>query len=212
MEAFMYRLHPQTLKLQAIIQKGVIGEVRVIRAGFGFSLNESAKNVRLEKRMGGGCLMDVGCYCVNAMRTFFQDEPEQVAGQAKRGKISGVDMTFGGVVMFPQGRFGVFTSSFQTILDWGVEIVGTLGRISVPSPWKPDARLASFVVEANGKREVVQIKNGGGIYHCEVDHFSRCILHGEPLALPPEEGLKNMRVIEALYKSTRRGRAVRVKA
>jgi predicted dehydrogenase len=212
MEAFMYRLHPQTLKLQELIQKGAIGEVRVIRAGFGFSLNESAKNVRLAKRMGGGCLMDVGCYCVNAMRTFFREEPEQVVGQTKRGKISGVDMTFGGLLMFPQGRLGVFTSSFQTVPDWGVEIVGTLGRISVPSPWKPDGRLASFVLEANGKRKTVQIKNGGGIYHCEVDHFSRCILEEKPLALAPEDGLKNMRVIEALYSSARRGRAVRVKA
>ena len=156
--------------------------------------------------------MDVGCYCVNAMRTFFRDEPELVAGQAKRGKISGVDMTFGGVLMFPQGRLGVFTSTFQTVLDWGLEIVGTLGRISVPSPWKPDGRLASFVLEANGKREVVQIKNGGGIYHCEVDHFSRCILERKPLAMPPEEGLKNVRVIEALVNSARRSRAVRVKA
>jgi predicted dehydrogenase len=212
MEAFMYRFHPQTLKIQELIQKGVIGEIRVIRAGFGFSLNESAKNVRLGKRMGGGCLMDVGCYCVNALRSFFGDEPEQVVGTAKRGKISGVDMTFGGLLTFPQGRLGVFTSSFQTSLDWGVEIVGTLGHISVPSPWKPDGRLASFVLEANGKKETVQIKNGGGIYHCEVDHFSRCILERKPLALPPEEGLKNMRVIEALYTSARRGRAVRLKA
>lgn len=211
MEAFMYRFHPQTLKLQEIIRRGVIGEVRVIRAGFGFSLNESATNVRLGRRMGGGCLWDVGCYCVNAMRTFFGDEPEQVAGQAKRGKVSGVDMTFGAVLMFPEGRMGVFTSSFQTVLDWGVEIIGTLGRISVPSPWKPYARLASFVLDANGKREVIQVKNGGGIYHCEVDHFSRCILQKKPLAWPPEEGLKNVRVIEALYDSARRGRVVRVK-
>jgi len=211
MEAFMYRLHPQTLRIQELIGESAIGEVRVIRAGFGFSLNESAKNVRLVKRMGGGCLMDVGCYCVNAMRTFFRAEPTQVVGRAERGKISGVDMTFGGLLMFPEGRLGVFSSSFQTVLDWGVEIVGTLGRISVPSPWKPDGRLASFVLEANGKKKTVQIKNGGGIYYCEVDHFSRCILEGKPLALPPEEGLKNMRVIQALYDSARRGRAVRVK-
>jgi D-xylose 1-dehydrogenase (NADP+, D-xylono-1,5-lactone-forming) len=92
-----------------------------------------------------------------------------------------------------------------------VEIAGTLGRISVPSPWKPDGRLASFVLEANGKKETVSIKNGGGIYHCEVDHFSRCILEGRPLAFPPEDGLKNMRVIEALYSSARLGRAVRVR-
>jgi predicted dehydrogenase len=211
MEAFMYRVHPQTLKLQEIIQQGNIGEVRVIRAGFGFSLNERAKNVRLGRDTGGGCLWDVGCYCVNAMRTFFRDEPEQVAGQARRGRISGVDMTFGGVLIFPEGRLGIFSSSFETTLDWGVEIVGTRGRISVPSPWKPDSRLASFVVEVGGKRKSVQIKNGGGIYHCEVDHFSRCILERKPLALSPEEGLKNVRVIEALYSSAQRGGVVRVK-
>ena len=143
--------------------------------------------------------MDVGCYCVNAMRTFFRASLQRSWDRAERGKITGVDMTFGGVLMFPGGRLGVFNSSFRTILDWGVEIVGTQGRISVPSPWKPDGRLASFVVEANGKRETVQVKNGGGIYHCEVDHFSRCILEGITPALLPEEGLKNMRVIEALY-------------
>jgi len=212
MEAFMYRLHPQTLRIQELVHKGVIGEIRVIRAGFGFSLNESAKNVRLVRRMGGGCLMDVGCYPVNAIRTFFQEEPEQVVAQAERGRISGVDMTFGGLLIFPRGRLGVFSSSFQTTLDWGVEIVGTLGRISVPSPWKPDGRLASFVLERNGKKETVHIKNGGGIYHCEVDHFSRCILEDRPAALPPEEGLKNMLVIEALQNSARHGRAVGVKA
>jgi predicted dehydrogenase len=212
MEAFMYRLHPQTLRIEELLRKGAIGEVRLIRAAFGFSLSESAKNVRLVKRMGGGCLMDVGCYCVNAIRTFFQEEPQQVMAQAKRGKISGVDMTFGGLLLFPHGRLGVFSSSFDTTLDWGVEIIGTLGRISVPSPWKPDGRLASVVLEANGKKETIQIKNGGGIYHCEVDHFSRCILEGKPVALRPEEGLKNMRVIEALYQSARRGRSVRVKA
>ena len=108
MEAFMYRLHPQTLKVQELIGKGAIGEIRVIRAGFGFSLNEAAKNVRLVSRMGGGCLMDVGCYCVNAMRTFFREEPHQVMGQAERGKISGVDMTFGGLLMFSRGRLRSF--------------------------------------------------------------------------------------------------------
>ena len=209
MEAFMYRLHPQTLRIQELIRKGSVGEVRVIRAGFGFRLSEEAKNVRLLKR-GGGCLMDVGCYCVNAIRTFFGAEPKQVAGHAERGKVSGVDMTFAGVLLFPEGRLGVFSSSFRTALDWGVEIVGTQGRILVPSPWKPDGHLASFVVETNGKAETVHIKNGGGIYHCEVDHFSRCIIEGKPLALPPEEGLKNMRVIEGLYRSARRSQVVRL--
>ena len=146
------------------------------------------------------------------MRTFFGAEPKQVVGQAERGRVARVDMTFGGMLMFSEGRLGVFSSSFRTALDWGVEIAGTQGRILVPSPWKPDGRLASFMVEANGKNETVLIKDGRGIYHCEVDHFSRCVLEGRPLALPPEEGLKNMRVIEALHRSARRGQVVRIKA
>jgi predicted dehydrogenase len=96
-------------------------------------------------------------------------------------------------------------------LDWSVEIVGTQGRIFVPSPWKPNAQLASFILEVNGKAETVEIRDGGGIYHLEVDHFSRCVLENQPLGLPPEDGLRNMAVIDALQKSARTGRVAKVR-
>lgn len=210
MEAFMYRFHPQTLRIQELVAAGTIGQVRIIRAAFGFLLREEAKNVRLVKRMGGGSLMDVGCYCINVMRTLFQDEPLRVIGHAERGKQVSVDMTFSGTLLFSNGRLGIFTSSFQSAVDWGVEIAGTEGRILVPSPWKPDARLASFILEVGGKSSEVVIRNGGGIYHREVDEFSRSILEGRSPALAPEEGLKNMRVIEALQRSARLGKMARL--
>lgn len=210
MEAFMYRLHPQTLKIQEMLAKGAIGEARVIRAAFGFSLDEGSGNVRLVPRMGGGCLMDVGCYCVNAIRTFFAREPIAVYGHAMRGKQAAVDMMFAGTLLFSDGRLGIFNSSFRTVLDWGLEIVGTRGRIRIPSPWKPDGRLATLILETDGKERSIEVRNGGGIYHCEVDHFSRCVLERRVPALSLEESLQNMRVIEALKESARRGERVRL--
>jgi xylose dehydrogenase (NAD/NADP) len=211
MEAFMYRFHPQTTKVKEFLTAGAIGEVRIIRAAFGFPLNQEAPNVRLAADLAGGCLMDVGCYCVNAIRHFFGEEPTAVLGHAARAKAGGVDLTFAGTLIFSDQRAGVFNSSFKTVLDWGVEIVGTQGRILVPSPWKPNAQLALFTVETKGEPQTVEVKNGGGLYHLEVDHFSRCVLEDRPVALPPDDGLRNMAVINALYQSARTGKSVKVR-
>jgi D-xylose 1-dehydrogenase (NADP+, D-xylono-1,5-lactone-forming) len=211
MEAFMYRFHPQTAKIKELLVQEAIGPVRVVRAAFGFPLNQEAPNVRLAEELSGGCLMDVGCYCVNAIRLAFGEEPLAVLGHAVRGEKSTVDVTFAGTLIFANGREGIFNSSFQTVLDWGVEIVGTRGRILVPSPWKPSHQLASFRLESNGKAETIEIKDGGGIYHLEVNHFCRAILEDQPLEVPPEDGMRNMAVIDALQKSARTGRLVKVR-
>lgn len=210
MEAFMYRVHPQTLKIQELLHERRIGEVRVIRAGFGFTLDENSGNVRLETKMGGGCLMDVGCYCVNAIRTFFGEEPLLVLGHAERGRRTKVDMNFAGTLVFSEGRLGIFNSSFQTVLDRGLEIIGTRGRILVSSPWKPDGQFTSFILEVEGHAKVVEIRNGGAIYHNEVDHFSRCVLANKPSPIRPEDGWRNMIVIDALKRSAQSGKQVKI--
>jgi len=211
MEAFMYRFHPQTSKVKEVLTSGAIGEVRVVRAAFGFPLNQEVPNVRLAADLSGGCLMDVGCYCVNAIRYFFGEEPITVSGYAARGSAKGVDLTFAGTLIFTNHRAGIFNSSFETVLDWRVEIVGTQGRILVPSPWKPSAELASFAVEVKGEPQVVEVKDGGGLYHSEVNHFSQCVLEGRPVAVPPDDGMRNMAVINALYDSARTSSLVKVR-
>jgi D-xylose 1-dehydrogenase (NADP+, D-xylono-1,5-lactone-forming) len=210
MEAFMYRVHPQTLRIQELLRERTIGEIRVMRAGFGFTLDEDSGNVRLETRMGGGCLMDVGCYCVNAIRTFFGEEPSLVLGHAERGKRTKVDMNFAGTLVFSEGKLGIFNSSFRTVLDRGIEIIGTRGRILAPSPWKPDGKLSTFTLEVDGKAKVIEIRDGGEIYHNEVNHFSRCVLTNKPPLIPPEDGWRNMIVIDALKRSARTGRRVKI--
>jgi D-xylose 1-dehydrogenase (NADP+, D-xylono-1,5-lactone-forming) len=210
MEAFMYRVHPQTLMIQELLRERKIGEVRVIRAGFGFTLDEDSGNVRLETRMGGGCLMDVGCYCVNAIRTFFGEEPTLLLGHAERGKRTKVDMNFAGTLVFSEGKLGIFNSSFRTVLDRGIEIIGTRGRILVPSPWKPDGKLTSFTLEVNGEVKLIKIRNGGAIYHNEVNHFSRCVLANKLPLISPDDGWRNMIVIDALKRSARTGKQVKI--
>ena len=122
MEAFMYRFHPQTLKILDLVAKQAIGKVRMVHASFGYTLDEAAQNVRLVPKMGGGSLMDIGCYCVNAIRTMFGEEPVAVHGHSERGHTRAVDMAFAGSLFFSGGRIGLFTSSFRTALDWGIEI------------------------------------------------------------------------------------------
>ena len=202
MEAFMYRFHPQTLKVQELLQRGSIGELRVVRACFGFRLDESSKNIRVILPKGGGSLLDVGCYCVNAMRTFFRKEPVAVYGHSIPQK-NDTDIMFGGIVHFPGSRLGLFNSSFQTVLDCDVTLVGTHGRILIPSPWKPDRKLSSITLESSGSSKQIDIRNGGDVYVREVDHFSNRILRNIPEVLAPEDALRNMRVIEALQRSAK---------
>ena len=136
MEAFMYRFHPQTLRIRQLLVKGIIGEARVIRAAFGFTLDEATNNIRLVPKKGGGCLMDVGCYCVNAMRTFFADEPLIVYGHAERGKKTAVDMTFGGALIFSGGPYRDFQFKFQDC-----------PRLGSGDHWNPGAYSGSITLE-----------------------------------------------------------------
>jgi predicted dehydrogenase len=156
--------------------------------------------------------MDVGCYCVNSIRTFFAEEPVSVFGHAEYGKRTGIDLSFAGTLIFSEGKLGIFSSSFQTTLDRRVEIIGTQGRILVPSPWKPDGKLSSFTIEINGRPKLVETHNGGEIYLNETDHFSRCVLARRTPLLTSSDGLRNMVVIDALKKSAKTGKEIRLTA
>src|SRR3954468_11361124 len=105
MEAFMWRFHPQTDELVRLVRDGAVGDVRVIRAPFGFNL-PWLENVRWDPALEGGALMDVGCYCVSAMRLLCDAEPERVSGEQVLNH--GVDARFAGVLRFPGDVLGTF--------------------------------------------------------------------------------------------------------
>jgi xylose dehydrogenase (NAD/NADP) len=131
-EAFMYRHHPQTERLAALVADGAVGRLRLIRAAFGFSLGDGG-DVRMSTALEGGALMDVGCYCVNAVR-LLAGEPARVTGQQVLGG-DGVDVAFVGTLALPADVIAHFDAGFVFAPRSALEVVGEDGSLIVADPW-----------------------------------------------------------------------------
>jgi len=211
MEAFMYRFHPRSRRVKSLIDQGAIGDPRLIRSAFCFHHADPA-DIRFRPEMGGGALLDVGCYGVSLARWLLGTEPETVQACAEYGS-SGVDTTTVGLLRFPGGRLAVVEASFTSALQQTFSVVGTEGAIELPHdafiPWEKDAwfRLRSRD-EEEGSVEVVP---GADEYQLMVEHFAGAVLGKVDLEFPPEESVENMRVLDAMARAAREDRPVRVK-
>lgn len=205
MEAVMYRFHPQTERALEIVRTGELGELKLIRSSFSFALDDP-HNIRLRPETGGGALLDVGCYAVNACRTFFGQEPWRV--QATARYRYGVDVSLSGFLDFPSGGQGLIDCSFERPLRHTYEVIGTRGRLVVPAAF--DIRLdpgAVHVYHPAGRAERVEVIpfESTDHYRLMVEHFGRAVLDCEPLRYPASEGETNIRVLEALARAAREG-------
>lgn len=213
MEAFMYRFHAQWARVAEIVREGDIGDVRFARAAFSFVMN-NPDDIRYDPRLGPGALMDVGCYCINFLRfaAGIQNpgaEPEAVLAAAHfRDEDRKIDETVAGTLRFPNDVLGQFVCSFRMSGGAMAEIVGSKGRIEIPNPWLP-GNTTQLVIASGGETRTEEVA-GSDNYVAEVEHFSRCVMSGTPLLLPPSDARANMAVIEALRKSARSGREVRL--
>ena len=204
MEAFMYRFHPQTEKVLQLIQQGAIGTVRLIHAAFTFRLAHRATNIRLKPELGGGALMDVGCYCVNVSRTLAGTEPVEVQAYAHWAE-TGVDEQLVGTLRFADGLLAQFDCALSLERREMYQVVGTDGHLDVPKAFLPGTA-DTTVIQRHGRRtETVHTILGVDEYQLMVEHFADCVLHQMPVRYPPSEAANNMRVIEALYRSARNG-------
>jgi predicted dehydrogenase len=131
-EAFMYRHHPQTVRLTELVAEGAIGALRSIRSSFSFVLSDP-DDVRLSSALEGGALLDLGCYCVSASR-LLAGEPESVAGVAVLGG-DGVDVSFAGAIRFPGEVIAAFDASFRAADGSWLEVAGDAGVLRVEDPW-----------------------------------------------------------------------------
>jgi D-xylose 1-dehydrogenase (NADP+, D-xylono-1,5-lactone-forming) len=207
MEAFMYRHHPQQQRVQALLADGVVGGSKLIRASFCFFMRSPDGNIRVNRDLEGGALMDVGCYTVNVARFLFQAEPVEVTAFQHVPAQYGVDMTFAALLRFPGDRLAVIDSSFEVGSGGKYEVSGPNGSIRVDRAFTPgDTDVTVRVTAGGGQEEVIA---GTNQYAREIDHFVRSVRAGHVLA-PAEDGVANTRVIEALYRSAREGRAVAV--
>jgi predicted dehydrogenase len=198
-EAFMYRHHPQTTRLVELVRKGAIGELRLIRSTFSYSLYD-AENIRLRTDVEGGSLMDVGCYCVSGSR-LLAGEPESVFGQAYVGP-SGTDWVFVGAMRFPGGVFAQFDCGTCLPNRDELEVIGTEGSLFLDDPW----HCRTPVIELRREGEVERIElDPADSYQLELENLSDAILGEAPLLLGRDDAVAQARALEALHRSAEQG-------
>jgi len=210
MEAFMYRFHPRTGKVLELVRSGAIGDLRQIRSSFTFPLSRP-EDIRWGAELGGGALMDVGCYCVNVGRTMAGAEPVEVRAMAN-WHSGGVDEQLAGSLRFENGVLAHFDCALNMERTEVYQLLGTDGHVRVLKAFVPgtdDVVIEQFDAENNLSTLKVE---GADEYQLMVEHFADCALNDLPLRYTAEEGALNMKVIEALYESARKdGADVEVK-
>jgi xylose dehydrogenase (NAD/NADP) len=209
MEAFMYRFHPRTEKVLEMVRAGRLGDLRMIHSAFTFRLTRP-DNIRLKPELGGGSLMDVGCYCVNISRTAAGAEPVEVQALARWGR-SGVDEQMVGTLRFANGLLAQFDCALTLERREVYELAGTEALLSVPAAFLPGEEDAAIQETRSRGSQEQHETHGVDEYRLMAEHFADCILHDRPPRYPASEAAANMRVIEALYRSAREdGRFMRI--
>jgi predicted dehydrogenase len=203
MEGFMFRLHPQTLRLGELLSEGVIGEVRQAVAQFGHRLDDP-EDVRGIGSLGGGSLGDVGCYCVSGLRLVFGSEPHRVSARAFFDE-EGADRELAGVLEFDRG-LGVISCSISSAWRERLEIVGEEGTLALDAPFRADKAGGTIHVDRGGEKST-ETFDAADPYRAELEEFAAAIREGREPAVGPGEILGNARAIAALLDSARSGSA-----
>lgn len=207
MEAFMYRFHPQNVRVRALLAEGAIGAVGQVRAGFGFRMDPlNADNVRLRKDLAGGALMDVGCYAVNASRMVFNEEPVRATAWRDVDRRFGVDVALAGMLEYGDRRFATIDCSFRSGYSGWYMIVASGGTIEVPRAYTPQLGETEIVItDAQNKRHTERFA-GVDQYRLMAEAFASAILDGAPVPCPPSDAVANMRAIDALVRAATRNK------
>jgi xylose dehydrogenase (NAD/NADP) len=206
-EGFMWRHHPQAAKLEQLVGEGAIGRLRLVRAAFSFRLAavHGANDARFSPELDGGSLMDVGCYCVSAIR-LVAGEPERVSAEQVVGP-SGVDVAFAATLRFPGDVLAHFDCGFVTPFRDELEVVGEEASLFVDDPWHIRAPGIDLRRELESERIPVEPANS---YRLELENVSDAIRGEAALLLGRDDALGQARVIESLYRSADAGAPVEV--
>jgi len=205
-EAFMVKTHPQWLRTQEIIRTGGIGNLRAIAGVFSY-FNRNPANVRHKVEWGGGGLLDIGCYPITMSRFIFGEEPTRIAATLERDPDFGTDRLASAILEFPSGQ-SVFTCSTQTAFFQTMHFLGTSGRIEIEIPWNaPNDRPCRIFIggQMSGSPEIEEFPVVDQ-YTIQGDEFSRAIRGEREVPVPLEDAVKNMAVIEAIFKAAESGR------
>ena len=208
-EAFMVRHHPQWKEARKRVKAGQIGELRAVQCVFSYFLTDP-NNVRNKADIGGGGILDIGCYPVVVARYLFEAEPVRVVSLVERDPTFKTDRLASAIVDFGQGRRLDFTISTQLVPHQRVDIAGTKGRIEVVIPFNAPPRKAMRLWLDKGAKlggaaaKAITIKPCDQ-YQLQGEAFSRAVRGLEPLPYGVEDSIKQMRVLDALFRSEKSG-------
>jgi predicted dehydrogenase len=210
MEAFMVRFHPQWLRARELVRQGQVGTLRAVQMFFSY-FNDDPVNIRNMAAIGGGALYDIGCYPIVAGRFFFEAEPLRAIALVDRDPAFGTDRLTSALIDFGAGRHLDFTVSTQCVTFQRVQICGSKGRIEI-----------QIAVNApQGAKTMLFLDDGGALdgssvrteivapsdqYMLQGEAFSRAIRGEIDLPYGVEDAVRNMRVIDALFRSEKSAR------
>lgn len=203
MEAFMYRHHPQWMLAKKLVVEGQIGRPLTIQTVFSY-FNDDAGNIRNVAEIGGGGLMDIGCYPISVSRFLF-GEPDRVIGEVEYHPQFKTDHIASAILHFSDHRTSTFTCSTQMTPYQRVHIFGTTGRIEIEIPFNapPDRPCRMWLVNVRASSQIDLAVTDQ--YTAQGDLMSEAILNDTPVPTPIEDSVANMKVIEAIVMSGRTG-------
>jgi predicted dehydrogenase len=203
MEAFMYRFHPQWQRTRQLVHEGVIGELRTIQSFFSY-YNVDPNNIRNRADIGGGTMMDIGCYTVSFGRFIFGAEPKRTLGIVEYDPQLKTDRLVSGIMDFGRGT-STFTCSTQLTPYQRASIYGTQGRIEIEIPVNAPADTGCRLWLTRGSETDEIVFDVCNQYTIQGDLFSQAVLNNTDVPTPIEDAVGNMKAIEAIFESSKRG-------
>ncbi|MEL7834579.1 Gfo/Idh/MocA family oxidoreductase [Fodinibius sp. Rm-B-1B1-1] len=199
MEAFMYRFHPQWQKAKSLIANGKIGRLQTVHSVFAY-YNDDPANIRNKADMGGGGLMDIGCYCISLSRYLFGEEPTNISGYWKIDPDFETDYLSSGTLQFAGGT-ATFSCSTQSTPHQQVEILGTHGRIVIDIPFNaPPDKATRLWLYKEGNRKEISFP-AVNQYTLQAQAFAKAVIADDPVPIPIKDAVDNMRTIDRFRES-----------
>ena len=196
MEAVMYRFHPRILYLKQMLLARELGDVRFLHAAFSFNFNAPG-NYRAYRQFGGGAILDVGSYCVNAARWLIDSEPVSSQAIISYNQES-IDLNTSAILRFSEDVSAHIQSSFVAAEHQVIEVVGTTGAVTAPlafTAWRDDTTI--LLIQRGAVFEQREFAPSDP-YKRMVEHFTTCVMEKTPLLYPAKDGWANLRVLDML--------------
>jgi D-xylose 1-dehydrogenase (NADP+, D-xylono-1,5-lactone-forming) len=194
MEAVMYRFHPRMLHLKQMLVARESGDIRFLHAAFSFNFNAPG-NYRAYRQFGGGALLDIGSYCVNAARWLIGSEPDSSQAVISYSHES-IDLSTSAVLHFGENMSAHIQCSFVAAEHQAIEVVCTTGAVTAPlafTAWRDDTTM--LLIQRGSVFEQKEFAPADP-YQLMVEHFTSCVMEKTPLLYPPEDGWANLRVLD----------------